>query len=109
MVYGRITDGFIDMTGGIDETFPIKELTSAENQKDEIKRILIQALERKALLGCSIHVEEDDLDNEYYMGIYGGTAVLFWFLIHSSSMTFSSMHSRHEQDYRCASHKSKIS
>jgi len=74
MTYGRITDGFIDMTGGIDETIPLKLPSASENHEEEIKQLLIHACEKKSLVGCSVKSSRglDYLSGEKYYGIYAG-------------------------------------
>lgn len=77
MTYGRITDGFIDMTGGIDETIPLKLPSASEKHEEEIKQLLIHACEKKSLVGCSVKSSRnlDYLSGEKYYGIYAGNTI----------------------------------
>jgi len=54
---GFTTDALIDMTGGIEEAFGLKNpSTATKDFKEQIKRVLWQAYLRKSMLGCSITV-----------------------------------------------------
>jgi hypothetical protein len=54
---GFTTDALIDMTGGIEEAFELKNPSTATNDfKEQIKRVLWQAYLRESMLGCSITV-----------------------------------------------------
>lgn len=68
---GNTTDALIDMTGGIQESFEIKEMRS-ESQKNEIWQILIKSRQHKSLIGSSIapnpRVKEARLSNGLVMG-----------------------------------------
>lgn len=70
MASGTAEEGWIDMTGGIGETF------STSNEKDELfkdsekmKKFLIETDKHKSLIGCSTHVIEFRNFLINYMGV----------------------------------------
>ena len=68
---GSTTDALIDMTGGIQESFEIKD-KQTETQKKEMWEILIKSRQHKSLIGASIapnpRVREARLANGLVMG-----------------------------------------
>ncbi len=68
---GSTTDALVDMTGGIQETFEIKDMRSS-SQKEEIWQILIKSRQHKSLIGSSIapnpRVREARLTSGLVMG-----------------------------------------
>lgn len=68
---GNTSDALIDMTGGIQETFEIKDL-KIEAQKIDIWNIFIKSRQHKSLIGCSIapnpKIREARLANGLVMG-----------------------------------------
>lgn len=54
---GFTTDALIDMTGGIEEAFELNNAVATNTDyREQIKRVLWQAYQRKSMLGCSITV-----------------------------------------------------
>lgn len=68
---GSTTDALIDMSGGIQEQFEIKDMKKTD-QKEEIWQILIKSRQHKSLIGCSIapnpRIREARLQNGLVMG-----------------------------------------
>ena len=68
---GSTTDALIDMTGGIQESFEIKD-KQTEAQKKEVWEIMIKSRQHKSLIGASIapnpRVKEARLANGLVMG-----------------------------------------
>jgi hypothetical protein len=68
---GNTTDALIDMTGGIAETFEIKDKRTVA-ERDEIWQVLIKSRQHKSLIGASIapnpRVREARLSNGLVMG-----------------------------------------
>lgn len=68
---GNTTDALVDMTGGIQESFEIKEMRT-EAMKNEIWQILVKSRQHKSLIGSSIapdpRVKENRLTNGLVMG-----------------------------------------
>ena len=60
IVGGLVSDGLVDFTGGIDEYVLLDHSSTASDYKEEIKRLLCQAIERKSMVGCSISKSEDE-------------------------------------------------
>ncbi|CAF0870416.1 unnamed protein product [Rotaria sordida] len=51
---GFITDGLVDLTGGMDEVIMFDEELSSPDFKEKIKRLILQAFARKSIVGCVI-------------------------------------------------------
>lgn len=70
---GNTTDALVDMTGGIQESFEIKEMRT-EAMKNEIWQILVKSRMHKSLIGASIapdpRIKEARLANGLVMGQY---------------------------------------
>lgn len=68
---GNTTDALIDMTGGIQESFEIKEMRN-ESSRNEIWQILCKSRQHKSLIGASIapnpRIKEARLSNGLVMG-----------------------------------------
>ncbi|CAF4023783.1 unnamed protein product, partial [Rotaria sordida] len=60
MAGGRMADGLVDFTGGIDESIILDQQSPPPELKEEIKRLLSQALARKSMVGCNIFPTEKD-------------------------------------------------
>lgn len=77
---GNTTDALVDMTGGIQESFEIKEMRT-EAMKNEIWQILVKSRMHKSLIGASIapdpRIKEARLANGLVMGQYDNH--LFYF------------------------------
>ena len=48
-----MSEALIDMSGGIEESFEIKNMQTT-TQKDEIWQILVKSRQHKSMIGCSI-------------------------------------------------------
>lgn len=58
---GQITDGLVDLTGGIDESILLCIPSPPPGFKEQIKHLLHQACARKSMIGCAKNpIEESD-------------------------------------------------
>ena len=54
MALGRVSDGLMDFTGGIDEIIPLHGPSVPDNMKEMIKRVIAEACSKQSLIGCAI-------------------------------------------------------
>lgn len=67
---GQTTDALIDMTGGIEETYDLKEVRTKSNFFD----VLGNALAHDAMMGCSIDADESTREARMSNGLVKGHA-----------------------------------
>ena len=70
---GNTTDALIDMTGGIQESFEIKNMRT-ESQRSDIWQVLIKSRQHKSLIGASIAPNPKIREARLYNGLVMGHA-----------------------------------
>ena len=59
LAWGKVCDGLIDFTGGIEELIWLRRPDEPEKLKEEIKRVIREACIKKSMIGCCIMPETE--------------------------------------------------